>query len=444
MVNLWWGWCAVLALSCASLLGLESRELDTENYPAEGYEGCTAGEDCSRCTSERHREQCDIPPNSICGDLEPLDACSACACNGCAERLAACQQNESCAAIWECVTRTRCDLLESSENDCSRNDTCRTEIRENGGTSGPALRAVEQLRNCAAEQLCSVCLPAAVLPPAECTQDAGCQNCGDCFSTCICSGDTFSTCKDECGETVTGCTQDNGCVGCSLCLTQCSCLGNSQGECLTQCNRTCRPSTECSDCEDCRSACECNNEWNPSLGQNCAEECASPPVEPELCRKETTEDGHCEGCEGCLARCTCQGDDLATCLTECGSPQCSDAEGGCTECTNGSCVCAPNEARTCLERDSVCEDPEQGCEACACTTCPAEFALCLETAKCPEAIECLRTNNCDDLASCSECRNNFANVEPAVTGTDNASPSLSDVIEVFRACTETNDCPGCF
>lgn len=65
----------------------------------------TTGLDMTSTTSED-------PLQSCLSQIEPGDECGECACMNCLEPLQACQADEGCSEIWECVEDVGCDGID--------------------------------------------------------------------------------------------------------------------------------------------------------------------------------------------------------------------------------------------------------------------------------------------------------------------------------------------
>lgn len=389
---------SIVVAACAGVLGIEERTLDTSSsYPVEGYDGCRAGASCEGCLAV-HRSECDI--RSTCADTERLGACGACACERCVEPVVDCQLDAGCAAIWQCLQQTRCDLSESAARSCVRD--CQSVINANGGLSGQAFNAAAGIRSCAVSAACLSCLPESPAPPPGCRPQNGCADCGACFQQCLCSGDTFSNCRAECGDDAPpdACSEEDDCLGCSSCFDVCACGGGDFASCTSQCQAqspdACAAGTNCLECEDCVSHCVCNG---GGLAQ-CEQACQPPPT-ADACRENSQGETNafCEGCSSCLARCTCVGDELGGCMEECGLPGCCGDITGC-ESEVDACVCGGNDIQDCVE-SYACE--LGGCDSCACGNCHDTFALCQGTRGCDQLFDCMRTTECQGSACAARC-----------------------------------------
>ena len=200
--------CAALALAaCASVLGIDERELDATSLPVSGYEGCRPGSECGGCILPEHAAACSAAAGAseLCQHDDPGE-CTACVCENCEPDVAACESSRRCVEIWSCLSETRCDLLESSDTGCYRAETCKDAIDGNGGLDGSPFEGALAVRVCAATSSCSSCLSPDSPQPESCSPQNGCQGCGDCFQQCVCSGDTFSACQSFCGDTSNPCT----------------------------------------------------------------------------------------------------------------------------------------------------------------------------------------------------------------------------------------------
>ncbi len=462
--------CLLAALACRGVLGIQERNLASEALPPGGYDGCRPGADCSGCILPAHRTACEPRGGQgYCDQSSASSPCGQCICAGCSTLISECQDERGCTAILACVNETRCQIGQSSADGCFSSGVCREVIQENGGLSGEAIGKAAAVRACASGQGCFSCLPPEPVPPEECSQRAGCQNCDGCFRTCLCTGDSYSDCLQFCSESPENCIPD-GCQQCETCLDACSCRGGDFETCTAQCQPTCAPPS-CEGCDDCLSECTCRGtataecdsmcQATPcSGGDTCAQcpdcvtgcvcdggsqtqcesDCASGP--PPGCLKKTGNQlDQCEPCEGCLGRCTCTGETLTNCLDSCGYSTCND---GCRECSTDSCLCPEDESRDCVEQTSMCSSSGSsgGCSQCACDKCPHEIALCQLTESCPEIWECLLAGDCQDADSCADqCATSGGGViivPPALTG----EPSTEEVVEALQACTRA-ECSAC-
>jgi hypothetical protein len=392
----------VLALSaCAGLLGIEQREQDSTTLPINGYEGCRPGVSCDGCILPEHQSACAGAPSTsdVCAEGN-LGECASCVCEHCESDVAACETSRRCLDIWACLSDTRCDLLESSENGCYRPDSCRTEIEANGGIDGAPFEQAVAIRVCAVTSACSSCLSPELPPSASCSPENGCQGCADCFQQCVCSGDTFSACQEFCGSDAppSSCSLQDECQGCTRCFEACSCNGGSFADCTSACAGNCSPLGDCADCSDCVTRCECLGS-DPAV---CAEQCQNDG--PGACVEATggVADA-CTGCSSCLADCTCDGGAIDACLTACpqSAPCDCSSPGQCpTEFT--SCLCE-EEADSCAEQYYDCQSVADPCDACPCDRCHEEYALCQDTPGCDGLFECMRTFDCQGPDCLERC-----------------------------------------
>src|SRR5687767_8588385 len=111
-----WLLLASCLVACASVLGIEERQQDSAtNYPAAGYEGCRPGVSCAGCLTVHERE-CEL--RSACSATASSDDCAGCVCESCTDSVVDCQLDAACAAIWQCLKQSRCDLSERSSASC--------------------------------------------------------------------------------------------------------------------------------------------------------------------------------------------------------------------------------------------------------------------------------------------------------------------------------------
>jgi len=414
----------LLLVSCASVLGIEERRQDSAaSYPAEGYPGCRPGVSCAGCLAV-HQHECEL--RSACSPGASSDDCAGCVCNNCLEPVVDCQLDAGCAAIWQCLKQSRCDLSGRGAASCLT--ACAGAIEAHGGVGGEAFRAAADVRTCAITSSCLSCLAPEPEPAAGCTKANSCQGCPDCFRECICSGEKFGACKQLCGTDAppATCTTENSCAGCSTCFDLCTCGGGGFDHCTSACQvgatspalTTCTSDTSCSDCADCSSLCVCHG----GDQAECATQCA-PPIPSGVCVQSSAGSGteSCAGCGACFSRCSCAGTALELCMSDCGMGQ--DCDGAMT-----GCVCAQQgSAVSCAQQNYDC-DAASSCSACACRSCPGQYALCEETHDCPAVFDCLRATRCQG----GDCRTRCGNVSSA--------SGAFDVAEALWACNQANAC----
>jgi len=418
---------ALLLVACAGVLGIEDRKLDSvDSYPVDGYDGCRPGVGCDGCL-DVHQPECEA--RRRCAESAGATDCAGCVCENCLEPLMDCQLDAGCAEIWQCLRQTRCEISDRASGGCL--NECASEIQSNGGVNGAAFRAAAGIRTCAVTASCLTCLaPQPVVSPS-CNQANACQDCGGCFQQCICTGERFSVCKDQCGAEAPpdSCTPEASCGGCTSCFELCACGGGGFGECNTQCQAdpgaVCTSETGCSDCgDDCVATCVCNG----SERALCEAECA-PPAADDLCSQSNQGSGseNCGGCSSCLAQCTCRGSELEDCMDECRISQCCNTQ----ECNADLtyCMCDGSSADDCA--GSACDDVGS-CDSCACENCPGAYALCRQTSGCTAIFECMRSTDCHG----SECQERCAEVNAgqAVAG------EAFDVAEALWSCHQGNQC----
>ncbi|MEY2934785.1 MAG: hypothetical protein RL033_5534 [Pseudomonadota bacterium] len=421
---------ALLLVACSGVLGIEERRQDSaSNYPASGYEGCRPEGTCSGCL-DVHQLECELRSNCLAAAVR--EDCAGCVCQNCGDAVVACQLDTGCAAIWDCLKQSRCDLSAGVGGGCL--EACAAVIEAEGGPSGAAFRAAAEVRTCAVTASCSSCLAAEPTPAASCSRDNACQGCPDCFRECLCSGERFGACKTYCGEAAlpATCTPENSCVGCSSCFELCACDGGNFEECNSACQTplpppatdTCQAATGCNDCSDCLATCACEGGEQSA----CASACA-PPAVNDVCVDAVQSGGEdtCGGCGGCIAQCSCEGAPLEECMVSCGS--CSKVSGG-DDMTE--CACATDDgADACAERYFSCDDAS-ACGACSCDLCPGQYALCQETQGCPAVFSCLVATNCQGSACQERCG--------GVASGGGSGSEAFDVAEALWACHQANSC----
>jgi hypothetical protein len=392
-------WLVLGLVACASVLGIDERELDSTSFPVNGYEGCRPGQGCDGCIMPEHAAACASATGaSVLCQRDDLGECSSCVCDHCASDMAACGKSRRCVDIWSCLSETRCDLLESSDTGCYRADACRAAIEDNGGLDGAPFEQAVAIRVCAVTSSCLSCLSPDPEPAASCSPENGCQGCGDCFQQCVCSGDTFSACQTFCGEDAppSSCSEEDECHGCTRCFETCICTGGDFAMCTNACRETCVPATQCSECAGCVERCQC-------LGGEaaaCEAQCAIPPgacVEASSGGAEA-----CNGCSSCLADCTCDGTVLDQCLARCQAQPCNCADKD--ECNSGfdACLC-DDSAANCAQQYHSCFDTSSRCDDCPCERCGDKYALCKDTQGCYGILTCMRDSDCQGPDCFAQC-----------------------------------------
>lgn len=425
-------WLLSLSLwvACAGILGIEERKQDSaSNYPLEGYPGCVPG-NCGGCL-DVHRDECQL--RTTCADAANQNDCAGCVCRNCLEPVVACQLDSGCAAIWQCLRETRCDLSERASGNCL--DSCGSVIQASGGLNGRAFRAAAEIRSCAASAACLSCLAPQVQQSARaCSQATACQDCPDCFDQCLCSGEKFGDCQRLCGEQAppAACSSADSCAGCSNCFDTCACNGSSYDACITACTTTdpdpdptpavdCSAASSCTGCADCRSQCVCSGSGNDC---ECRELC-SPPSEADTCLESSCGASSCGGCQSCVAQCTCSGKELEYCMTEgCQTQDCRNVPGG------YGCSCAAS-SEDCFSGYYGSCDSYDACESCACHKCPGELGMCFDTYGCQQTFDCMRSTGCQGSTCLERCR-----------GSD-FPPEAFAYAESLWACYKGSQCQNC-
>lgn len=438
-----WLFLVSLLCACASILGIEERQQDSaDNYPLEGYAGCSPG-NCAGCL-EVHQQECQL--RTGCSNAAGDDNCAGCVCQNCLEPLVDCQLDQGCAAIWQCLRDTRCDLSERASSNCG--DSCGNVIQANGGLTGHAFRAAAEIRTCAAAAACLNCLaPQVQQTTRSCTQANGCQDCPDCFDQCLCSGEKFGRCQELCGEQAPPavCTVADDCAGCSNCFDACACGGDSYEHCVSACTTTgpdpdpdplptlgCTPDDACAGCTGCRAQCVCSGFGDQAA---CAAECAPPPP-TDVCEEHSNgSSSSCGGCQSCIAQYTCSGTAMESALPACGEQTCNGQN-------FNACSCGELDDAACFSMSYGSCDSYGPCEACACQQCPGELGMCFETPGCEQTFDCMRSTSCQGSVCLARCRGSdyapeaFAFAEALWACYKGARCSCSD--EVPRVV----DCPG--
>jgi hypothetical protein len=424
-------WLLSLSLlaACASILGIEERKQDSaSNYPAEGYPGCVPGS-CGGCL-DVHQRECQL--RTSCVDSVKHNDCAGCVCENCLEPVVDCQLDTGCAAIWECLRETRCDLSARASGNCL--DSCGSVIEANGGLNGQAFRAAAEIRTCAATAACLTCLaPQVQQATRSCTQANACQDCPDCFDQCLCSGEKFGACQRLCGEQAppSACSDADSCVGCSNCFDACACNGVSFDDCIDACTSTdpdpdpippvnCTPTNSCSGCSDCKTQCVCSGGGDDA---ECEALCA-PPSQVDACVEDPRGSGSaCGGCQSCIAQCTCGSTQMEYCAQQiCQTEDCRNGGYGC-DCTASSEDCFREHFGSC--------DQFAACEACACQQCPGELGMCLDSDGCQPTFDCMRATSCQGSACLERCR-----------GSD-LPPEAFAYAEALWACYQGSPCQNC-
>lgn len=395
-------WLGCLGAACGTVLGIEERRADVaESYPEQGYTGCVPGI-CTGCL-DVHVEECEV--RSACAEVPEQNNCASCVCQSCIDELVECQLEGGCTDIWACLRETRCDLSERAAGNCL--EVCGAVIQANGGVSGPAWRSAIGIRTCAASSACLGCLAPQVQQSARgCSQQNGCQDCDDCFAQCLCSGERFGVCQEECGAQATDCSEDDGCASCSNCFDACACNGESFQQCSVLCSPPeepgpepeCSPETSCTDCADCAAQCVCSGGGDATT---CSVLCG-PPSHDQSCEFDH-DVGYslCTECTSCLASCRCNGTELSACLETCGHHECCPS--GCGPGSATGCTCNGNSADFCFENVYGSCSQFAGCDSCACEQCPGELMLCLDTPGCKSVFDCMRESDCHGGACFERC-----------------------------------------
>ncbi len=416
-------------VACAGVLGIEERELDSAvTYPPEGYVGCRPDTGCAGCL-EVHRAEC--VTRAACGSGQGLGECATCVCGGCTDTLVECRSDQGCAQIWQCLEQTRCDLSEGAEGSCA--NACGSVVAANGGVAGRSFQAAVAVRACAIASACYSCLPATPVPPESCRRANGCEDCNTCVQQCLCGDGDFIECRTFCGETELpeNCVPGN-CTGCPTCFDGCSCDGGDFDSCTLECQApTCTSATGCNDCgDDCVAECVCNG----GIHADCQAGCGPPPPPDRCVEANSSGSGssgvaECGGCQSCLAQCSCKGNPLESCMSECGLLGCC-SQGGCGGPTT-SCVCAPSASADECAREyyGSCDYVGNTCNLCPCDNCPGKYALCEETFGCMGIFECMRSSACIGSACAERC---------AATGQEAAE--AFGVAEALWACTQAAAC----
>jgi hypothetical protein len=421
LVSLW-------LAACASVIGIEERTLDTAgSYPPEGYAGCRPDAGCDACL-EVHRPECQA--RAVCASGDGLEGCASCVCEQCLQPVVDCQLDASCAAIWQCLRETRCDLSAGVSGGCQQ--ACSLAIEQSGGVDGAAYRAALEIRSCAVTEACLSCLPVRDEPSLGCRPQNGCMACADCFQQCLCSGDTFSACRGLCGQDAPpeACSEADSCTSCADCFDRCAC----QGRPFEECTEACRPETSactagdgCAECGDCTSQCVCNG----SSAADCQSACQPLPGD-DLCREKSRGTSEtCGGCSTCLGSCSCDGTDLDDCMEDCGLLSCC----GDATCSSSltSCICDGDSSRRCADSD-LCDGVAGSCDSCTCGRCPDKFELCQDTAGCPAIFECMRATSCQGSVCVERCA-----AASSPTGAPEAAEAFG-VAEALWACNQAAAC----
>ena len=437
-------WLFLLSLlaACASILGIKERKEDSAgNYPLEGYTGCHPG-NCEGCL-DVHRQECQV--RTTCAAAAGDDNCAGCVCQNCLEPVVDCQLDQGCAAIWQCLRDTRCDLSERASGNCA--DSCGNVIQANGGVNGQAFRAAAQIRTCAATAACLNCLaPQVQQTTRSCTQANGCQDCPDCFDQCLCSGEKFGKCQELCGEQAppAACTGADSCAGCTNCFDACACGGGSYEHCINACTATpgpkpvpnptptpgCTPDNNCIGCTGCTAQCVCSGSGDQA---GCDAQCAPPPP-TDACEQGPRGIGSaCGGCQGCIAQKTCSGSAMESALPACQEQKCGGQN-------FNACTCNTFDDAACFSMTYGGCDSFSPCEACACQQCPGELGMCFETPGCQPTFDCMRTTHCQGSACLERCRGSdyapeaFAFAEALWACYKGARCSCSDAAPPAVAC----------
>jgi hypothetical protein len=429
-------WLLSLSLlaACAGILGIEERSEDSAgSYPLAGYPGCVPGS-CDGCL-DVHRQECQL--RAACAASANHSDCAGCVCQNCLEPVVACKLDAQCAAIWQCLSETRCDLSERATGNCV--DSCGSVIQGNGGVSGEAFRAAAAIRTCAASSACLSCLaPQVQQTTRSCTQANACQDCPDCFDQCLCSGEKFGDCQRLCGEQAppADCSDADSCAGCTNCFDACACGGGSYDSCISSCTtidpdpdpdpplpNSCTATDSCTGCTTCRTQCVCSGGGNAS---ECEALCA-PQSQLDAC-VENPRGSSCGGCQGCVAQCTCPGTSIEDCLAgPCGPRDDCPADG----VRGYGCDCPASDENCFNAYWGSCDDYVDCGEACACRQCTGEFGMCMSTRGCQQTLDCMRATGCQGSACYARCRG------------DDFPPEALVYAEALWACYQGSQCDNC-
>ncbi len=396
----WVTWCiAILSfLGCQSILGIEERALDTDEISERGYRGCEPSRQvCDACTSKWHecickgwqtlpeaelRLECarDHAPASIrdevialaeeeferyqdgldeagvtdpgegstdgspgpaapamCREADLDDECLGCFCEHCGDEVLACERNEDCQSIFDCITRFECDPLPVvGTESCYRPEFCGPTIADAGGMDGQGHNLFRRALDCSIQSACPCGDDS-----GSCWPEAGCE-CGDCWESCLCEGQPDFECIDRCGDP--NCGNDGTCGGCDTCIDDCLCKGQWD---LYYCAELCRPGDSCTS----ERGCFCGS---------CVDDCTCLGDQPSDCNTWCQPCSLEEGCDcggDCYNQCYCEGNDVTTCDARCGTGPCS---------VNGGCNCPDCYSRClCMGFDSVYCDSDCKVEACS-------------------------------------------------------------------------------
>ena len=398
---------------------------------ATGFAGC-GGCQCENCVCNMDPYCCDVTWDGICAD-ECVDMCGGCGggnvgagcvptdspgCGGCACESCVCNLDAFCCQFaWDGICVAEC------ETDC-------------GGCGGGPENCGDGFCDPADGETCSSCMSDCGCPPSQTCQGGACVQGGP------------DSCYGQCGGSTDNCYCDDACFGfgdccadvCQACPQLTDCGGGGCGD------ASCDAGENCSNCpSDC--PCPMGQLCQAGVctgggGGGCEESdfpgCGGCPCEACVCGMDpfccdVGWDGICvdeciEQCGGCGPVIVCgdgncdsgNGEDCATCPTDCGCPQGQ-------ACINGDC-CVPNcagkecgpdgcggtcghcDAGSCS--DGMCswglgcaESQEPGCGGCTCEDCVCEFdPFCCEShwdggcvAVCLEDCE-----GCDQLESCGD------------------------------------------
>ncbi len=286
------------------------------------------------------------PLPALCLGANGTDECITCFCDKCSDELSACDDNEDCRAIFDCIGEYDCDPFPvvGSES-CYQPQYCGPLIDASGGIDGEGHDLFRLALDCNIVNAC----PCGE-QPSECWPEAGCK-CGTCWESCLCEGRPDSECIDRCSDP--DCGSDGTCASCNDCVDDCLCKGQWD---LFYCTELCRPGDSCTQergcfCGDCMNDCTCIGE---SLNQ-CRQWC--DPCTPS---------GGCDCGGDCYSECYCEGNDADTCDARCDTSPCSPNGGcDCPDCSS-ECACMGFGPASCNDQCLDACSPQGGCDCGAC------------------------------------------------------------------------------
>jgi hypothetical protein len=474
--------CSFASMSgCASLLGIEERNLDTRELTSEGYDGCEPeNRTCDGCTSEWHtcvcrgwnstpeaelRLECAVlAPEAIRADVEEaaqveydeyveqqmMDDAGQTE-NG-DDRPG--QGDDDLASdddLTEDDASSDDDVAE--DDDLADDDTSDDDLADDDSSDDDLADDDVSMLQTFNEDYCEF-----PMPPGPCE---GCF-CGECR-------EEIDTCLGErgCAE-IMDCVLSHDCdpgvaMGAGSCYTQATCRGvmdeyglgsdafrvfqaalKCRGDSFCPCNGEplgCTPDEGCTDCLGCWDACGCDMNGL----EMCRAECGDPNC--------NTGDG-CNGCTDCVDRCLCDGaSSIGFCVQQCGMSgnACSPANDcDCADCLS-ECICSGQDEAACEEEcvtgvNLACSpvDECQNCSTCegACS-CESGGPVSECLGSCESPYGCTVAGDCTTCGSCTaQCECETGDAFDCIDRCAGVTCTDAD-LSVCESCACTS-CPSAF